>query len=222
MFWSAGQLYGLGFKENTGKVPVFDPDVRTFEVTDQATGKVVGVFYFDAFARDGKRSGAWMTTYRSRSKLLGDNIVLASNNNNFTKRRAGQAGADQPRRCGDPVPRVRPRHPLSAVNVRYPSLGGLAARLRRISEPGERELAADAGGARRASPSTTDRRSRCRRRWSTRSRRRRRSTRASPRSNISSLGDGRHEAAHRPRRRGRSGRVREGDAGAKSACRRRS
>ena len=72
----AGQLYGLGFKENTGAVPVFHPDVRTFEVTDQASGKVVGLFYLDNFAREGKRSGAWMTTYRSRAGLLGDDIFL--------------------------------------------------------------------------------------------------------------------------------------------------
>jgi peptidyl-dipeptidase Dcp len=90
MFWSAGQLYDLQFKENTGSVPVFHPDVRTFEVTDGKSGKTVGLFYLDTYAREGKRSGAWMTTYRSRARLLGDDIVLASNNNNFTKRSAGQ------------------------------------------------------------------------------------------------------------------------------------
>ena len=39
MFWSAGQLYDLKFKENTGTVPVLQPDVRTFEVTDAKTGE---------------------------------------------------------------------------------------------------------------------------------------------------------------------------------------
>jgi peptidyl-dipeptidase Dcp len=90
MFWSAGQLYDLQFKENTGSVPTFHPDVRTYEVTDGKSGKTVGLFYLDTYARQGKRSGAWMTTYRSRSKLLGHDIVLASNNNNFTKPAAGQ------------------------------------------------------------------------------------------------------------------------------------
>ena len=90
MFWAAGQLYDLNFKENTGTVPVFHPDVRTFEVTDGRNGKVVGLFYLDNFAREGKRSGAWMTTYRSRASLLGDDIVLASNNNNFTKGEPGK------------------------------------------------------------------------------------------------------------------------------------
>ncbi|MBX3594906.1 M3 family metallopeptidase [Sphingomonas sp.] len=87
-FYAAGRLYGLEFTENTGKIPVFHPDVRTFEVT--RGGKPVGIFYFDAFARAGKRSGAWATSYRSRSGLRGDNIVLASNNNNFTKGGAGE------------------------------------------------------------------------------------------------------------------------------------
>src|SRR5688572_24715674 len=90
MFWSAEQLYDLKFTENTGKVPVFQPDVRTFEVTNAKTGDVVGLFYFDTYARKGKRSGAWATTYRSRARLLDDNIVIGSNNNNFTKPSAGQ------------------------------------------------------------------------------------------------------------------------------------
>jgi peptidyl-dipeptidase Dcp len=82
MFDAAGKLYGMSFSENTGTVPVFEPKVRTFEV--KRDGKVVGLFYLDNFARAGKRSGAWMTTYRSQHKLGGKNdIVLASNNNNF-------------------------------------------------------------------------------------------------------------------------------------------
>ena len=90
MFWSAEQLYDLKFTENTGKVPVFHPDIRTFEVSNSKTGEVTGLFYLDTYARQGKRSGAWATTYRSRARLLGDNIVLGSNNNNFTKPSPGQ------------------------------------------------------------------------------------------------------------------------------------
>jgi peptidyl-dipeptidase Dcp len=89
-FWAAGQLYDLDFAENTGKVPVFHPDVRTFEVKDRKSGATIGIFYFDAFARAGKRSGAWATSYRGRSGLRGDKIVLASNNNNFTKGGTGE------------------------------------------------------------------------------------------------------------------------------------
>ncbi len=90
MFFAAGQLYDLDFKENTGSVPVFHPDVRTFEVKDRKSGDTVGLFYMDNYARDGKRSGAWATTYRSRSGLLGNKLVLASNNNNFTKPGPGE------------------------------------------------------------------------------------------------------------------------------------
>jgi len=88
MFDAAGRLYGLSFTENSGAVPVFHPDVRTFEVKRQ--GRVVGLFYLDTWARAGKRSGAWMTTYRSQDHLNHNEIVLASNNNNFAK---GQPGA---------------------------------------------------------------------------------------------------------------------------------
>jgi peptidyl-dipeptidase Dcp len=88
--WSAGELYGLDFKEITGTIPVWNPDIRVYNVTDRTSGKQVGVFYRDDFARTGKRSGAWATTYRSRAGLLGDDVVLGSNNNNFVKPAAGQ------------------------------------------------------------------------------------------------------------------------------------
>jgi peptidyl-dipeptidase Dcp len=84
MFDEANRLYGFTFTENTGKVPVFEPNVRTFEVTRD--GKIVGLYYLDNFAREGKRSGAWMTTYRDQFHLGGKNeLTLASNNNNFVK-----------------------------------------------------------------------------------------------------------------------------------------
>jgi peptidyl-dipeptidase Dcp len=90
MFWAAGELYGYDFKENTGAVPVFHPDVRTFEVIDRKDGHTVGLFYLDTYARTGKRSGAWHNAYRARIQLLGDKIVLNSNNNNFTKPSPGE------------------------------------------------------------------------------------------------------------------------------------
>ncbi|WP_205481060.1 M3 family metallopeptidase [Sphingomonas arenae] len=122
MFWSAGQLYGLEFKENTGTVPVFHPDVRTFEVTRE--GKVVGLFYLDNFARDGKRSGAWMTTYRSRAGLLGDDIVLASNNNNFTKAADGQPVLISLDDASTLFHEFGHAIHYLLVDVKYPSLGG--------------------------------------------------------------------------------------------------
>ena len=89
MFDAAGKLYGMSFTENTGTVPVFEPQVRTFEV--KRDGKVIGLFYLDNFVRAGKRSGAWMTTYRSQNRLTGKNdITLASNNNNFVPGAGGK------------------------------------------------------------------------------------------------------------------------------------
>jgi len=89
-YWAAGELYGLDFKEITGTVPVWKDDIRVYSVTDRKTGKQVGVFYRDDYAAEGKRSGAWATTYRSRAGLLGDDIVLGSNNNNFVKPGPGE------------------------------------------------------------------------------------------------------------------------------------
>lgn len=89
-YWAAGELYDLDFKEITGTVPVWNPDIRVYSVTDRRDGGQVGIFYRDDFARTGKRSGAWATTYRSRAGLLGDDIVLGSNNNNFTKPAPGE------------------------------------------------------------------------------------------------------------------------------------
>ncbi|HEX8626330.1 MAG TPA: M3 family metallopeptidase [Allosphingosinicella sp.] len=89
-YWAAGELYGLDFKEITGTVPAWHPDIRVYSVTERGTGKQIGVFYRDDYARTGKRSGAWATTYRSRAGLLGDDVVLGSNNNNFVKPAPGQ------------------------------------------------------------------------------------------------------------------------------------
>ncbi|MEH3039727.1 MAG: M3 family metallopeptidase [Sphingomonas paucimobilis] len=89
-FYAAGRLYDLKFIENTGQIPVFEKNVRTFVVTDAKTGRNVGVFYLDNFARSGKRSGAWATRYRGQQKLGGETNVLASNNNNFVKGAGGQ------------------------------------------------------------------------------------------------------------------------------------
>lgn len=89
MFDMADKLYDMSFKENTGSLPVFDPEVRTFEV--KRGDRLIGLFYLDNFAREGKRSGAWMTTYRSQYELGGKNrYVLASNNNNFVKGGEGE------------------------------------------------------------------------------------------------------------------------------------
>ena len=88
-YWAAGRLYGFEFKEVTGTVPTFAPNVRVWEVRDGKRG-FVGLFYRDDFARAGKRSGAWMTSYRTPSTFDGPVTILASNNNNFTEVAKGE------------------------------------------------------------------------------------------------------------------------------------
>lgn len=89
-FYMAERLYGFTFHKITdGSVPVFHPDVEVFEVRNKPDGSRVGLFYSDDFARSGKRSGAWATTYRSYSTYDGVKNVLASNNNNFIKAEGG-------------------------------------------------------------------------------------------------------------------------------------
>ncbi len=90
-FWMAGELYGLSFTEITGKVPIFSPDVRVWEVKDKTTGKYVGLFYGDYFARPSKRSGAWASGYQGHETFTGKVVTpITSNNNNFVKGAAGE------------------------------------------------------------------------------------------------------------------------------------
>jgi len=86
--YAANRLYGLEFKEITGTVPVFEPNMRVWHVT--RNGKEVGLFYRDDFARTGKRSGAWANTYRGQRNLPPVQNVLSSNNNNFAKGAKGE------------------------------------------------------------------------------------------------------------------------------------
>jgi len=90
MFWVAGELFGLRFAPLAdGSVPIYHPDVRVFRVTD-AAGKHVGLWYFDPYARPGKRSGAWMNEYRRQWHLDHDVPVIVSNNANFVKGKPGE------------------------------------------------------------------------------------------------------------------------------------
>lgn len=89
MFWVAGELFGLDFKQITD-VPVYHEDVRVWEVSNKHTGKITGLWYFDPYARAGKRSGAWMSSYRDQQKLENDIPAIVSNNCNFIKGKAGE------------------------------------------------------------------------------------------------------------------------------------
>lgn len=87
MFWASGQLYGFEFKKLSG-IPVFHEDITVYEVT--RGGKHVGLWYFDPYARPGKRSGAWMNAYRTQERFKGEITTIVSNNSNFIKGKPGE------------------------------------------------------------------------------------------------------------------------------------
>lgn len=84
MFWVAGELFNMSFKQ-VFDIPVYHPDVRVWEVSNKVTGELIGLWYFDPYARAGKRSGAWMNAYREQQALVGDVKTIVSNNCNFIK-----------------------------------------------------------------------------------------------------------------------------------------
>jgi peptidyl-dipeptidase Dcp len=88
MFWVAGRLFGFRFSPVTG-VPLAHPDVRVFEVKGR-DGQHVGLWYFDPYARPGKRSGAWMNEYRTQERFAGEVPTIVSNNSNFVKGAPGE------------------------------------------------------------------------------------------------------------------------------------
>jgi peptidyl-dipeptidase Dcp len=82
-FDAAGRLFGIRFVERPD-CATYHPDVRAYEVRD-AAGQPIGLFLHDNFARAGKRSGAWMSSYREQQSLDGDVLPIIVNNNNFAK-----------------------------------------------------------------------------------------------------------------------------------------
>ena len=92
LFFTAEEIFNYNFEPVLkGSVPVFHEDVKVWEVTDKDSGEHIGLWYLDPFARQGKRSGAWATTYRSHTTFDGKETVLGSNNSNFVKPAPGEA-----------------------------------------------------------------------------------------------------------------------------------
>jgi peptidyl-dipeptidase Dcp len=87
VFYAAHLLYGINFKERKD-IPVYQPDVRVFEVTD-VDGKSLALFFCDYFKRDNKNGGAWMSTFAGPSKLLGA-LPVIYNVANLPKPAAGE------------------------------------------------------------------------------------------------------------------------------------
>jgi peptidyl-dipeptidase Dcp len=87
VFFAATKEYGITFKERKD-LPVYDPDVRVFDVLDH-DGKQLAIFLFDPYARGNKQGGAWMNEYVSQSTLLGKKPVVG-NHQNIPKPPPGQ------------------------------------------------------------------------------------------------------------------------------------
>lgn len=88
MFWSANKLYGLKFNE-IHNVPVVHADVRAWEVSN-SSGATIALYYFDPYARPGKRSGAWMQSYREQENVKERVLPIVSNTCNYVKPADGQ------------------------------------------------------------------------------------------------------------------------------------
>src|SRR5918999_225206 len=125
IFWVAGELFNFNFTPFTN-VPVAHPDIRVWEVTDKTSKKHIGLWYFDPYARAGKRSGAWMNAYRTQERVDGVITTIVSNNSNFVKGKPGEPiliswddATTMFHEFGHAL------HGLSS-NVTYPSLAGTA------------------------------------------------------------------------------------------------
>jgi peptidyl-dipeptidase Dcp len=125
IFWVAGELFNFNFTP-AANVPVAHPDIRVWEVTDKTTKKHIGLWYFDPYARVGKRSGAWMNAYRTQERVDGEITTIVSNNSNFVK---GKPGEPVLISWDDATTMFHEfGHALHGLNssVKYPSLSGTA------------------------------------------------------------------------------------------------
>jgi peptidyl-dipeptidase Dcp len=121
VFFAANKEFGISFKERKD-LPVYDPDVRVFDVLD-ADGKQLAIFIMDYYARPNKQGGAWMNEYVTQSALLGNHPVVA-NHLNIPKPPAGQPTLltyDEVRTAFHEF-----GHALHGMfsNVKYPTFGG--------------------------------------------------------------------------------------------------
>ncbi len=121
VFYAAHELYGITFKERHD-IPVYQPDVRVFEVRD-ANGKPLALWYADYFKRDNKSGGAWMDNFVVQTGLLHQKPVIF-NVCNFTKPAPGQPAL----LSFDDVTTMFHEfgHALHGMfsNVKYPTLAG--------------------------------------------------------------------------------------------------
>ncbi len=120
-FETAARLFGVSFAERHD-IPLYHPDVRAFEMLG-ADGAHRGLFLLDAFARAGKRSGAWMSSYRVAESFAGAVTPIIVNNNNIAKAQPALLSFDEARTLFHEF-----GHALHGLlsTARYPSQSGTA------------------------------------------------------------------------------------------------
>lgn len=89
LLFVAGEWFDLDLAR-VASAPGFHPDVTVFEATRRRAGEHVGRWYSDPFARTGKPSGAWMTSYRAQERFVREVTPLVSNNASFTRGAPGE------------------------------------------------------------------------------------------------------------------------------------
>ena len=80
VFYAAGRVYGLTFKERTD-IPTYHPDMRVFEVIDK-DGQSLALFYGDYYRRPSKRGGAWMDAFAEQSRHWNQKPIIFNVCNN--------------------------------------------------------------------------------------------------------------------------------------------
>jgi peptidyl-dipeptidase Dcp len=90
-FDCAHRLFGIRMVRNDA-IPVYHPDVVAYEVHDDANAGngPIGIFLHDNFARQTKRSGAWMSALRWQGRNGAIELPVIMNNNNFAKGAPGE------------------------------------------------------------------------------------------------------------------------------------
>lgn len=121
VFFAANKLYGVTFKERKD-IPVYNPDVRVFEVFD-TDSRSLGLFYADYFARPNKSGGAWEDNFVEQNALAGTRPVVY-NVCNFQKPAPGQPALLSSTDVNTMFHEFG--HALHGLfsNVRYPTLAG--------------------------------------------------------------------------------------------------
>lgn len=121
IFHTARRLFGLHFEERA-EIPRYHADVRGFEALDEA-GQHVGLLLLDNCARPGKRSGAWMSSFRVADALNGRTAPIIINNNNLARATPTLLSFDEARTLFHEF-----GHALHGLmsRARYPSQSGTA------------------------------------------------------------------------------------------------